>query len=430
VKLPLRKAVFWTHLAMGIAVAGVVLMMSVTGVILTYETQLTRWVDRAAWAPPAAPGDRVPLSEIVATAQATRPETPVSSIVLHGGPNGPVEASFGRAGGAVYLDPSTGKIRGETHAGLDAFFSGTRRWHRWFNLDGDQRSIGTFLTGWSNLIFFFLVLSGLYLWFPRRWAWQYVRAVLLLKPLARGKVRDFNWHHVWGFWLALPLAVVVLTGVALSFPEARNVAFAAVGAEVTARQSRGGHSHGGGGQEVGVAQGAGGGGDASSPAGRGNRGSARGGGFEPVALDPVGARVVDRLEGWERISIRFPRSASAPLEAQVELGGRGEATKRYTLTYDAETGEETAFEGFGDQDRASQLRAFVRFGHTGQFFGFWGQTLAGLASLAGVILVWTGLALSWRRMAAWLRRRRRVAPDGQDGAPAADKAPRKAAEAA
>jgi len=35
-----------------------------------------------------------------------------------------------------------------------------------------------------------------------------------------------------------------------------------------------------------------------------------------------------------------------------------------------------------------------------------GQTIAGLASLGGAFLVYTGLALALRRLAAWLKRRR------------------------
>jgi uncharacterized iron-regulated membrane protein len=36
----IRKTVFWIHLGTGVIVGLVVLMMSVTGVLLTYERQL------------------------------------------------------------------------------------------------------------------------------------------------------------------------------------------------------------------------------------------------------------------------------------------------------------------------------------------------------------------------------------------------------
>ncbi|HJO17620.1 MAG TPA: hypothetical protein QGH09_05425 [Vicinamibacterales bacterium] len=42
-------------------------------------------------------------------------------------------------------------------------------------------------------------------------------------------------------------------------------------------------------------------------------------------------------------------------------------------------------------------RIWLRYAHTDEVYGIVGQTVAGLASLAGGILVWTALALSWRR---------------------------------
>ncbi|CAA9308199.1 MAG: hypothetical protein AVDCRST_MAG11-1305, partial [uncultured Gemmatimonadaceae bacterium] len=53
----LRLAVFWCHLAAGVFVGLVVLAMSATGVLLTYQRQLTAWADaRALDAPPPGAG--------------------------------------------------------------------------------------------------------------------------------------------------------------------------------------------------------------------------------------------------------------------------------------------------------------------------------------------------------------------------------------
>ena len=41
-KLPLRTGVFWVHLACGMTAGLVILMMSVTGVVLTYQKQKNR----------------------------------------------------------------------------------------------------------------------------------------------------------------------------------------------------------------------------------------------------------------------------------------------------------------------------------------------------------------------------------------------------
>jgi len=63
----------------------------------------------------------------------------------------------------------------------------------------------------------------------------------------------------------------------------------------------------------------------------------------------------------------------------------------------------------------------LRFAHTGEVLGLPGQTVAGLVSLGAAVLVWTGLALAWRRFRAWRGRRVPVAAaaagaaDRQDG---------------
>lgn len=56
------------------------------------------------------------------------------------------------------------------------------------------------------------------------------------------------------------------------------------------------------------------------------------------------------------------------------------------------------------QDLAFRLRAILRPVHTGEFLGVPGQLIMALASLATLVLVWTGVAMSWRRFF-----RRRVA---------------------
>ena len=44
-----RTVLFWMHLAAGASAGVVVLIMSVTGVALTYEKQMLEWADRRAW---------------------------------------------------------------------------------------------------------------------------------------------------------------------------------------------------------------------------------------------------------------------------------------------------------------------------------------------------------------------------------------------
>ena len=52
-------------------------------------------------------------------------------------------------------------------------------------------------------------------------------------------------------------------------------------------------------------------------------------------------------------------------------------------------------------------RMWIRFIHTGEQYGLVGSTIAGLASLASALLVYTGLALALRRLQEHLQKRKR-----------------------
>ena len=65
---------------------------------------------------------------------------------------------------------------------------------------------------------------------------------------------------------------------------------------------------------------------------------------------------------------------------------------RSTLTLDRATGDVVTYEAFADQSLGRRLRSISRFAHTGEVLGIPGQTIAGLVTAGGVVLVWTGLA--------------------------------------
>jgi uncharacterized iron-regulated membrane protein len=88
------------------------------------------------------------------------------------------------------------------------------------------------------------------------------------------------------------------------------------------------------------------------------------------------------------------------------------------MTIDRKSGELAAVESFQDQNLGRRARSWLRFVHTGEYYGFIGQTIAGIASFAGVMLVWTGFALSLHRFTAWIRRPTRKPEIEKQGIPA------------
>ena len=99
-------------------------------------------------------------------------------------------------------------------------------WHRWL---GDRtasgRAIGKAITGACNAAFLFLALSGLYLWWPRRWNRAAMRLSLWFRRGLAGRARDFNWHNVIGFW-SLPVLIVMTTsGMMISYRWVSNLIY-------------------------------------------------------------------------------------------------------------------------------------------------------------------------------------------------------------
>ena len=72
--MKLRKIIFWLHLCAGVFAGIVVLIMSITGVALTYQKQMTEWADRSYWPSPPAPGAQVlPLETLIHNVRSVGP---------------------------------------------------------------------------------------------------------------------------------------------------------------------------------------------------------------------------------------------------------------------------------------------------------------------------------------------------------------------
>src|SRR5262249_46977871 len=116
-------------------------------------------------------------------------------------------------------------------------------------------------------------------------------------------------------------------------------------------------------------------------------------------------RAESQQPGWRSIGMRLPDSPRRPVSFTIDTGDGGQPQKRSTLTLDRATASVVRWEAFGDNNAGPRLRSWARFVHHGEAYGIAGQTVAGVASAGGAMLVWTGIGLSVRRFLAWRRRR-------------------------
>jgi uncharacterized iron-regulated membrane protein len=376
-----RTVVFWLHLITGVTVGAVVLIMSVTGVLLTYERQILRWADTRGLdgAPPTRSAARLDAASLVAHASQGAKGV-ATAITWRAEPDAPVEIAFGREL-TLFVNAYTGQVLGDGAQAAHLFFRKVTDWHRVLGADGPLRPRGRAITGVSNLAFLFIVVSGIYLWWPRHWTRRTLRNATLFRRGLRSKARDFNWHNVIGLWSWAPLVVVVASGVVLSYAWAGRLVYRVVGEAPPVAGPPPGAPRGDG--------------AATAPALDG--------------VDALVARVTRRVPDWRSMSLTLPTSTSPNAVFQIDGGSGGQPQKRAELTLDRATGREIRWQPFSAGTPGRRLRAILRFAHTGEVLGIVGQTIAGLASLGAVFLVYTGLALSWRRLRSWSRRRQRFA---------------------
>ncbi|MBX3134345.1 MAG: PepSY domain-containing protein [Gemmatimonadaceae bacterium] len=402
----IRSVFFWIHLGIGLSAGLLILLMSVTGVMLGFERQMIAWIDGAPRVAPAAM-DRLPLDSLLLRVGVEREV--VASIVVKADATQPTTLRLRERDAAPMLvDPFRGEVLQASGDGSgQAFFSALRRWHRWIGAQGAElRAQMKVVNGVANLVFLALVLSGLYLWWPARWTPARLRATAVPQWHRAGKVRDFNWHNALGFWFAVPLALIVATAAFISFRwpgQYLDLALGSAQEKAAARAALQAPTPGPTPTSTATA---------AAPATQ-----------EPEAPRPPALRDDDATlqsyatsakaahPKWAQLTLTLPDSPKAAMRVAVAEGNTYRPDQRWTLELDRASAGVVSAAGYADLSAARKIRAWVRFGHTGEVFGIPGQILATIASAVGVLLVWTGFALAWRRLASWWRvRRRRSVP--------------------
>ncbi len=378
-----RKAFFWLHLICGVVTAIVVFIMSITGVALTYQKQMTSWADQRLYQiEPQADDARLSAEVLAAKFLEAMPAAASANLTVYSDPSKAAAIASG-PNEMFFLNPYTGEILGTGSKGMRTFFRVMTDWHRWLGLSGEKRRIGRAVTGACNFAFFFLVITGLYLWLPQKWTAQMLRPIAWFRKGLGAKARDYNWHHVFGLWCAVPLAFIVASAVVISYPWASNLVFRLAGSRPPLQS---GPAKAKPGMPPGMAR---------IP-------------LQLAGLDPLVERARKQINDWQIISFQLPRAGDKAVSFSIDTGSGVKPQLRSTVVLDRKTGEILRSEGFKDLDRGLRARLWLRFVHTGEYYGFWGQTIAGIASAAGIILVYTGLALSLRRYCAWIRRRAQI----------------------
>ncbi|MCB2092320.1 MAG: PepSY domain-containing protein [Alphaproteobacteria bacterium] len=343
--------------------AVLILIMSVTGVLLTYERQIIVWAEKTYDRPVSSNIDPINIDEILKINSDKFNGIEIRSVKISNDPEAPLVISSKEN---YYINRYSGDILGNGPTKLKAFFSELRSMHRWLSMEGENRAVARMFTGAANLMFLFIVLSGIYLWFPRTLNWRNIKNILFFRKTKSTRARDFNWHNVMGIWSAIPLVVIISTASVFYYSWANNLVYTLAGESPPVRGST-------------------------------NNNPPQTTIIQNVSFESMFQKATQQMDGWTTITMSYPKDADKDVRFSIDTGNGGEPHKKSDLYLSRDDGKISNWEPFSDYSAGRRARSMIRFLHTGEALGLVGQTIAGIVSFVAIIMIWTGLALAYRK---------------------------------
>lgn len=380
------RAVWRWHFYAGLFVIPFILFLSITGSIYLFRPQIEAWLDRPydnmASAQTAAP------SEVAAAVLARNPGWRLSKYELPRGPNSAAQILISRDGveKRLYVDRSNLQT-------VYAIEELKRPMMVIFHLHGDLlagdrgSNIVELAASWAIV----MILTGLYLWWPREA--NGVAGILYPRLGKGGRTTLRDLHAVTGMWISIIAIGFLLSGLPWAsnwgqYLQAARVAtgtapmseswFAGPSEEINARKAE----------------------DAAAA-------HAAHGGMAGMKMSSGNPDVFPVPEGLDRVFDVATRQNFAPpvqLMAPAAQGRHWKAVSQALnvprtamATIDGRTGEVVSRTGFGQQHWLDRLVGYTTAIHQGQLFGWLNQLMNLGLALCLITMSVTAIMMWWRR---------------------------------
>lgn len=238
----LRRLWLNVHLWFGVGLFIPAILLGLSGTALTFQDEIEHFTTPARYA--VSTGAPLRPSALLSVArEAAGNSYAVTSLrypfgagdplVVQARANGRQAQSGPPQGLRIWIDPATGRVldRANPRGGVMGVLH---------QLHGSLMipDVGRKVVGWIGWGLFVSSVTGLWLWWPRNGAF--------FKGLrwTRGPRFTFNLHHLVGFWICIPLALLAASGVYISFPQSARTFTQTVTMQPTQPQRGGGGSQG------------------------------------------------------------------------------------------------------------------------------------------------------------------------------------------
>lgn len=447
---PIRKWFFVIHKWAGIVSALILFVVCLTGTIYTFQEDIIRCLNKEKYIVKAVDGTSpISIEDAVQKVKEATGVAPRFINIPYSSDNvwiaNAVTPEGGRRGTNYFVNQYSGEVTEGGNLKGQAFFLIVFRLHRWLLLD---TAVGRPIVGWATIIMILLVISGIVLWFPRK-----------IKNIAKGlKIMwnggsyrlTYDLHNVLGFYTAILVLIMSVTGLFWSFDWSRKAIYGVLGVEAPAGSGgpQGGGGQGAGSGGAGLGQGSRQAGAVEEPRGGGVRGEGAGQRGEGLGEGRgVGAREQHRggersAEGANKTEVAIAQQTDSvegvvdntslsstadyiafaqiieaankelPFKGNLRVNIPSEKDETVTIAKSGAaffaragsdnivisrvSGEVTKVDRHSDKPLNQRIASSIRAIHTGEIFGTFSKILYFIACLIAASLPVTGLIM-WIR---------------------------------
>lgn len=374
-----KKIILFLHRWLGLISGLVVFVLGVTGCLFVFQHEISQWTrSEVLFIEQEHGSETLPLETLQQkAAQALGVEYLTYGITTYKNPDRNWSVMSYKGGGdswtyfgmikdyrTLYINPYNGEIAGIVNEEQD-FFQIVKGIH-WSLLLATP--IGQPVTVWSTVVFIILLISGMVLWWPKKWNKSGKQKSFKIKWAGTWRRVNYDLHNVLGFYFLVISLILGLTGLYWYFPFAqKSLHFLGTG-------------------------------EFKLPA-------------------PPAAKVVSAPQGDAKNSPalnvayanawnEYPRAFSIAIAPPFDSAGAIRATVRpdgdtyyanSTLQFDQYTGELLAANRYSDLNAGEKLLSMNYDIHVGAIGGLPGKIIAFLASLICASLPVTGFLIWWDR---------------------------------
>ncbi|MCW9707552.1 PepSY-associated TM helix domain-containing protein [Fodinibius salsisoli] len=378
-----KETTLFLHRWLGIITGLVVVILSVTGCLYVFHHEISGWIRYDTFHADNVPANQqtLPVEKLQKkTAEALNTSSLPYGLVTYKDPARNWSAMLYKGGReswtyfgsmevykTAYINPYNGEIEGIVNEKKD-FFQIVKGIH-WSLLLATP--IGQPIIAWSTIIFIVLLITGMVLWWPKKW--NRAGKQKSFKIMWRGTWRRINYdlHNVLGFYFLILSLIIAFTGLYWYMPSVKkSIHFIGTG-------------------------------EYKLPAGPSEK---------VVSTIPDSAGIsspqdVVYANAWEDYPTAYSIAITAPTDSQstIRASVRPDGQTYYgssSLQFDQYSGELLSADRYQDQNAGEKLLSMNYDIHVGAIGGLPGKIIAFFASLACASLPITGFII-------WFDRKRR-----------------------